>query len=116
MTPRYPDFSEKELRKHLSQRLVFWIFARGYHSIELFAHECGTNKGNVSRFVRGAVLPRLPTLLRIVDVLEISLDDLLLDTPLFLAEREKKFKRSPSGVWEIPSFSPRGKRKKKSSP
>lgn len=99
---RYPQSDPKSLKKLIAQRLLFWIRLRGYESIELFAHECDINKGSLSRNLRALSLPTLKTVLKMAEVLEIGVDDLLFDTPLYLMERKTAY-RSKKGVeWEKP--------------
>lgn len=107
---RYPDFNSQELKNLVAGRLRFWILQRGYRSIELFAHECGINKGNISKNIRAIALPSLNSLLRMAEVLEIALDDLLIDTAEYLAERERTYVEKSGGQWED-HFPPRQKKK-----
>lgn len=52
------------------------IIARGYTSYEKFAHEYGLEKSALGKILRGERLPRIDTLIRIAQALEVSLDEI----------------------------------------
>jgi len=68
------------------------IALAGYGTVELFAHEHGIDKSTLSRLLSGKREPRLSTLFRIADSLEIMMERLLImDRPLLqAAERPVK--------------------------
>jgi len=65
-----------EIGKKFGENLRKFIKKRGYRSAELFAYENAIDKSALSKMLRGDRLPRLDTLIRIAEALEITLNDL----------------------------------------
>lgn len=64
-------------RQRLGKRLAGLIKEKGYPSIENFALSNGMHKATVHQVIKASADPRLSTLLRIADALEVSLDGLV---------------------------------------
>lgn len=67
---------ELEKWKRIGERVGALIRARGYKTVELFAHENDLDKSVLNRLIRGKREVRLSTFLRILEALEISLPEL----------------------------------------
>jgi transcriptional regulator with XRE-family HTH domain len=61
--------------KSLGQTIKRQIAAKGYPTVEVFAHEHAIPKGTLSKIVNGKVDVKVSTLLRISQALEISLSE-----------------------------------------
>jgi transcriptional regulator with XRE-family HTH domain len=68
--------SDLNLLKKIGARVRDRIRAKGYRSVELFAHETGIPQSVLSRLIAGSRGVSLPTFIRIANALETSLDDL----------------------------------------
>lgn len=53
-----------------------FIAAKGYSSVEKFAYEMGFSKGGLGKILQGKRMPRLDTVVRLAQALEVTLDDL----------------------------------------
>lgn len=73
-SPIHPDLPE------FRERLRNLIRAKGYSSVEKFAHENGLEQSVLSRFLAGERDIRLSTILRILDGLQASLADLSINS------------------------------------
>lgn len=62
--------------KTLGNNLRRAIKAKGYRTMELFAHENGFNKSWVARVVRGAVDPGFSRVVKLAKALGVTLDEL----------------------------------------
>jgi len=62
--------------RKVGENLRKFIKKRGYRSVELFAYENAIDKSALSKILRGDRLPRVDTLVRIAEALEITLNDL----------------------------------------
>jgi len=65
-----------DLRKKVGRNLKALIKARGYRTLELFAHENGFSKSWVARIVRGDVDPKFTSMIRLAKALDADLLDL----------------------------------------
>lgn len=70
------------LHDHLRRNLKFLIHDAGYRSCELFAHENGIEKSTVSRILRGEREPKVGTLDRIRQALDVDWNAILSDQPM----------------------------------
>jgi len=70
------------LHRQLRRNLQTLIRDAGYRSCELFAHEHGIDKSTVSRILRGSREPKVGTLDRIRQALEVDWNAILSDQPL----------------------------------
>jgi predicted transcriptional regulator len=76
-----------EIGEKLGENLRKFIKKRGYRSAELFAYENAIDKSSLSKMLRGDRLPRLDTMIRIAEALEVTLNDLY---PMRPAKPSKK--------------------------
>ncbi|MCB9496204.1 MAG: helix-turn-helix transcriptional regulator [Fibrobacteria bacterium] len=71
----------KPLQGNLRKNIIQLIHQAGYRSFELFAHENGIDKSTVSRILAGSREPKVGTLDRIRQALEVDWNALLSDQP-----------------------------------
>jgi len=67
------------LHRHLRRNIQELISNAGYRSFELFAHENGIDKSTVSRIMAGSREPKVCTLDRIRQALDVDWNALLSD-------------------------------------
>lgn len=60
----------------IGDNLRKFIKKRGYRSAELFAYENAIDKSALSKMLRGERLPRVDTLIRIAEALDVTLNDI----------------------------------------
>lgn len=75
------------LHDHLRRNIRTLIHDAGYRSCELFAHENGIEKSTVSRILRGEREPKVGTLDRIRQALEVDWNAMMSDQPRSSAGR-----------------------------
>jgi transcriptional regulator with XRE-family HTH domain len=68
--------TEQEKWQRVGERVGALIRARGYKTVELFAHENGVDKSVLNRLIRGKREVRLSTFLKILDALDLSIAEL----------------------------------------
>jgi transcriptional regulator with XRE-family HTH domain len=66
----------------LGQSIKRQIAAKGYATVEVFAHEHAIPKGTLSKIVNGKVDAKVSTLLRISQALEISISEFFPTHPM----------------------------------
>lgn len=76
----FPGFDSfyalQTIRRTLAKNLRTFIKARGYRTLELFAHENNFEKGTIAKIARGAVAVKFETIVRIARALGVTLEDL----------------------------------------
>jgi len=77
-----PQPSNHPKLAEIRARIRYLITAKGYNSVEKFAHENQIEQSVLSRFLGGDRDIRLSTLLRIVEALDISFADLIEAPPV----------------------------------
>jgi len=65
-----------ELFEILNQNISYYVKKQKYRSFELFCHECNIYKGTLWRLMHGKAKPKVETLLKIANALEVTLNDL----------------------------------------
>jgi transcriptional regulator with XRE-family HTH domain len=66
----------KDAQTVLAANLQRFIAAKGYSSVEKFAYEMGFSKGGLGKILQGKRMPRLDTVVKLAQALEVTLDDL----------------------------------------
>jgi len=74
------------LLENFSIRIRGWAQLRGYLTQEMFAQECGLNKGTVCGYWNGRTLPGMRNLLLMCEQLGVTANDMYMETPTFLEE------------------------------
>lgn len=90
---------DRDLQYKVANRIRFFAALRRYHSEELFAHECGIDKGTMSRILNTKTTPSLASLIRIVENLEITINDLYLETDLVIKEGATEYDAHSGDDW-----------------
>jgi transcriptional regulator with XRE-family HTH domain len=69
-----------EVSQFQGNRLIYFIQAQGYKSIEIFASQHGFEKSALSKIIRGQRIPRVDTLIKLAHALNLTLNDFYLET------------------------------------
>jgi hypothetical protein len=67
-----------KFRQRFGRQVAKLIGEKGYPSVENFCLSNGLHKATVHQVIKGTADPRLSTLLRVADALEMELDEILL--------------------------------------